>query len=39
MDAGLKGMTSIAEVSMSGGLAHKIGTYQVTDGDTVVDSG
>ena len=39
MDAGLKGKTSIVEVSMSGGLAHKIGTYQVTDGDTVVDTG
>ena len=32
MDAGLEGKTSIVEVSMAGGLAHKIGTYQVTDG-------
>ena len=39
MDAGLEGKTSIVEVSMAGGLAHKIGTYQVTDGDTVVDTG
>jgi ketosteroid isomerase-like protein len=39
MDAGLSGKTSIVELSMSGALAHKIGTYQLTDGDTVVDSG
>jgi ketosteroid isomerase-like protein len=39
MDAGLSGKTSIVEISMSGGLAHKIGTYQVMDGDTVVDTG
>jgi ketosteroid isomerase-like protein len=39
MDAGLTGKTSIVEISMSGGLAHKIGTYQVMDGDSVVDTG
>ena len=39
MDAGLTGKTSILEISMSGGLAHKIGTYEVMDGDTVVDTG
>ena len=39
MDAGLTGKTSIVGISMSGGLAHKIGTYQVMDGDSVVDTG
>jgi ketosteroid isomerase-like protein len=39
MDAGLTGKTSIMEISMSGGLAHKIGTYQVMEGETVVDTG
>ncbi len=39
MDAGLTGKTSIIEISMSSGLAHKIGTYEVMDGDTVVDTG
>ena len=39
MDAGLTGKTTIVEISMSGGLAHKIGTFQVMDGDTVVDTG
>ena len=39
MDAGLTGKTTIVEITMSGGLAHKIGTYQIMDGDTVVDTG
>jgi len=39
MDAGLGGQTQIVEISMSGALAHKIGTYQITAGDEVVDTG
>ena len=39
MDAGLTGKTAIVSISMSGALAHKIGTYEVMDGDKVVDAG
>ena len=39
MDAGLTGKTTIVEISMSGGLAHKIGAYEIMDGDTVIDTG
>jgi len=39
MEAGLGGETQIVEISMSGALAHKIGTYKITAGDEVVDTG
>jgi ketosteroid isomerase-like protein len=39
MDAGLTGETVIEEITMQSGLAIKIGSYKILDGDNVVDNG
>ena len=39
MDAGLTGQTSIEEITMQDSVAYKIGSYDIMDGENVVDSG
>ena len=39
IDAGLTGETSIEEITMQENIAYKIGTYEVRDGEEIVDNG
>ena len=39
IDAGLTGKTTIEAITMQNNIAYKIGSYEIMDGDTVVDNG